>query len=545
MPGPLSATGTTCALIMKPSRYRSCFRSCCVPHKGAILLLIWTALLHSVSIYGYYLVMYIRDAHSILGIVLVVIVIARALTYLLYPVAGLLGELYWSRYKVMITGNVLAVLGTIALMIALIIYQIYTTNSDSYVIILVTIAASIGIILYQFGLGLFEANAIQFGVDQLQFASNDEISKFVNWYYWALNILQLIPPAFIIKKFNYHVLFIGFGLLVVVCGLFCTCCKRHYVREPIRRRVNPITHIFKVLRYARRHTVPVLRSAFTYGEGPPSRLDLAKERYGGPYTTEEVEDVKSFGRILLVLLSLFGIQLVSPVSYFYTDLSYFCLTHCNEFVQFSVFANGNTIWYLVILIIIPIYMIVIRLHFQRYVPNMLKRMGVSLILVIVSLALSTVADVTIHNSGSTTNDTYIDIIIPFGVMAETTGALGHLLNFLTALKFILAQSPCNMLGLLIGIWYAHQAVAESVQLATFVMFDQTQYGYLFSVVKLLLAITSFIIYIIVSYCYRYRKRNESSDINEWHIIEEYTERQLLHEQVITDNSYALIIEDSL
>ena len=486
-----------------------------------------------------------RDSHSILGIVLIVIVIARALTYLLYPVAGLLGELYWSRYKVMITGNVLAVLGAIAIAIAIIIY---TTNSDSYIIILVTIAiaASIGIILYQFGLGLFEANAIQFGVDQLQFASNDEISKFVNWYYWALNVLQLIPPAFIIK---HSALFNGFGLLVVVCGLFCTCCKRHYVREPIRR-VNPITHIVKVLRYARRHTAPVLCSAFTYGEGPPSRLDLAKERYGGPYTTEEVEDVKSFGRILLVILSLFGVLLVSPLSYFYTDLSYFCLTHCDEFTRFSVFANGNAIWYLVILITIPIYMIVIRPRFQRYVPNMLKRMGVSLILVIVSLALSTAADVTIYNSGNTTNDTYIDkvdIIIPFGVMAETTGALAHLLNFLTALEFILAQSPRNMLGLLIGIWYAHQAVAESVQLATFLIFNHTQYGYLFSVVKLLLAVTSFIIFIIVSYCYRYRKRNESSDINEWRIIEEYTERQLLQEQVITDyhNSYALVIEDSL
>ena len=440
----------------------------------------------------------------------------------------------------MIAGNVLAVVGAIILsIIAVITYYILQTNSvDSYIMLSVI---SISIILHQLGLSLFEANAIQFGVDQLQFASNDETSKFVNWYYWALNILLLIPGVLIPHAP------LGFFILLGICSLFCTCCKRHYVREPVGR-VNPVKHIVKVLRYVRRHTAPVFRSAFTYGEGPPSRLDLAKERYGGPYTTEEVEDVKSFGRILLVILSLFGVLLVSPVSYFYIDLSRFCLTHCNEFVQFSVFANGNAIWYLVILITIPIYMIVIRPYFQRYIPNMLKRMGVSLILVIVSLALSTAADVTIYKSGSTTNDTYIDkadIIIPFGVMAETTGALAHLLNFLTALEFILAQSPRNMQGLLIGIWYAYQAVAESVQVATLVTFTQTQYNYLPSVVKLLLAAISFIIYIIVAYRYRYRKRNESSDINEWHIIEEYTERQLLQQQIITDDSYTLIIEDSL
>ena len=69
-----------------------------MPYKGAILLLIWTALLHSVPIYGYYLVMYIRakrDASKNISrweIGVVAIVIARVLTYLLYPVAGLLAE---------------------------------------------------------------------------------------------------------------------------------------------------------------------------------------------------------------------------------------------------------------------------------------------------------------------------------------------------------------------------------------------------------------------------------------------------------------------
>ena len=46
-------------------------------------------------------------------------------------------------------------------------------------------------------------------------------------------------------------------------------------------------------------------SAFTYCEDElPSRLDLGKEKYGGPFTTEQVEDVDVFLGILKVLLSL-------------------------------------------------------------------------------------------------------------------------------------------------------------------------------------------------------------------------------------------------
>ena len=47
------------------------------------------------------------------------------------------------------------------------------------------------------------------------------------------------------------------------------------------------------------------RSAFTYSDDEkPSRFDYAKERYGGPFTTEQVEDVKTFVRILTLLATL-------------------------------------------------------------------------------------------------------------------------------------------------------------------------------------------------------------------------------------------------
>ena len=50
-----------------------------------------------------------------------------------------------------------------------------------------------------------------------------------------------------------------------------------------------------MLKFAAKHKAPVNRSALTYWEDDiPSRLDLGKSKYGGPFTTEQVEDVKTF-----------------------------------------------------------------------------------------------------------------------------------------------------------------------------------------------------------------------------------------------------------
>ena len=74
---------------------------------------------------------------------------------------------------------------------------------------------------------------------------------------------------------------------------------------------NPYKLVYRVIKFAKPHTNPIRLSAFTYCEDElPSRLDLGKEKYGGPFTTEQVEDVKAFLGILRVLLTLGIIMMV-------------------------------------------------------------------------------------------------------------------------------------------------------------------------------------------------------------------------------------------
>ncbi len=72
-----------------------------------------------------------------------------------------------------------------------------------------------------------------------------------------------------------------------------------------RLKINPCKLLYRVIKFSVKHKKPIKRSAFTYcDEEIPSRIDYGKQRYGGPFTTEQVEDVKVLLNILLVLVTL-------------------------------------------------------------------------------------------------------------------------------------------------------------------------------------------------------------------------------------------------
>ena len=82
----------------------------------------------------------------------------------------------------------------------------------------------------------------------------------------------------------------------------------------ILKNSNPYRLIYLVLKFAKEHKCPVQRSAFTYWENEiPSRINLGKRKYGGPFTTEEIEDVRTlnFLHLFKLLQSLAGILISS------------------------------------------------------------------------------------------------------------------------------------------------------------------------------------------------------------------------------------------
>ena len=138
-----------------------------------------------------------------------------------------------------------------------------------------------------------------------------------------------------------------------------------------------------ILKYSWRHKAPVWRSAFTYWENNiPSRIDLGKDKYGGPYTYEEVEDVKSFFRLLLLILSLFGFHL-SGDGY---SLTYYIMNKsgCPSIIPFFVLiSNPQHIPLVTVILGVPIFQCIKR-HFARFIPNMLTRLWIGLFISMVN-----------------------------------------------------------------------------------------------------------------------------------------------------------------
>ena len=367
------------------------------------------------------------------------------------------------------------------------------------------------------------------------------------------------------KHTKYYVASVVFGCgsVIIAVASFSACCfKRHLVIEPSQHN-NPVKLIWRVMRYAWTHKHPVRRSAFTYGEPPPSRLDLGKQRYGGPFTTIQVEDVKTFLYILSILLGIFGYGLLdtTKASLF---RQYLNVAHRNgtySFMESILLIYPLTIPYCVVSVAVPVHQLVIVPFFSRYIPSMLNRIWIGLVTMLIQLVVTVVISFMMsHNIKNTfinTTDGFTDNIclelggnntilesdiftLPYYVMALPqfiTGISIFLVHF-TSFEFILAQGPRTMQGLLIGVWFMHLSIySMQLTLSSSSLSCYCEY-YL---VTLSLVLISIIIYTIAAYKYKYRQRNELSDVNERVIITEYTERQLDREDRKTEDKFSFCI----
>ena len=134
-------------------------------------------------------------------------------------------------------------------------------------------------------------------VDKLMDTPSRDLSIFIHLAVWA-NVLGTTlmgiggallecPKSQITIRIAFSIL----PILIILSVPFLTCCKRQWFYiEP--GHCNPYRNVLSVLNFARKHKYPLQRSAFTYCDDErPSRIDFAKSRYGGPFTTEKVEDV--------------------------------------------------------------------------------------------------------------------------------------------------------------------------------------------------------------------------------------------------------------
>ncbi len=226
---------------------------------------------------------------------------------------------------------------------------------------------------------------------------------------------------------------------ILCCSIFLLAPK-WLIIEP--KSPQSLKIIYQVLKFAAKHKAPLNRSALTYWEEDvPSRMDLGKSRYGGPFTTEQVEDVKTFFKIIVMQIPLFFVSLSSRKIYVTARFDHQPSSSINKCtsVLISLFTYHPCVGAMLVTLISEfiVYPLV-----KIEPPSILKQIGFACFIIVVANIGISSAEVVSY---------FHDIQIWIEIASPIIGGLVHL-SFLTnsTLLFACAQSPYNMRGLLAG-----------------------------------------------------------------------------------------------
>ena len=575
---------------------RRCCHHFCLPSKAAILVLFWTAVVGSIYYYVIIVTVALIDWNSVSSserapINDFVILGTLAIVTMFYPVSGLVADVCCGRLRTV--GVSLLLLLVFSLLACVVEILLFTNNSYSDIFsepqlfkpegIIACVIIFITLIVFIIGLAGYQANFIQLGLDQLFEAPSQYLRLFILYTEW---VFQLGSIPFILslplllcgrRKITYEPRFI-FVLTPLIISvslitlLIVSRWKRHlFYNEPGFQ--NPYKTVFKVIKFAKEHNHPLRRSAFSYSDNyVPSRLDFAKQRYGGPFTTEEVENVKTFLRIVIVLFTigpLFALEV--PASYFVFPLfGLHILKHIrypgNKFCtgEYMLLGTGSLIHILIIIVFFPVCILAtvampcrkaLGFFARIFIGVTFSLLGVTSLLItdVVGHSLETKDDFSngtqcmfqFHRTHNVINNhvTYIypalnmhwSVLIPpslfFGV--------GIVLVITSSLEFISAQSPQPMKGFLIGIFFSIRGLFQFLNSTVTLAFSfkhpwasgetlsdppVTNCGFTYFLFTIVVGLIGLLLFSVAVKKYKYRERDEG--IFQQQVVEDIYERYI-------------------
>ena len=453
----------------RPGSCPSSYKIRRIRSKGALLILFWFAMMWSFWSSRGILVpaSFQKNPYPILYQRLI-----PHLNYVLvYPLTGWLADVKFGRYNVMHTSLWLMWVGALVSAVVSVV--------QSACSIPIGVSISILVITNAFmlcGLAGFHVNILPFGTDQLLEASSEEIGAFVHWLFWVWNVGNLIgqivsgsdllTECTSVGQDTWQLILAPFPLLCLTLALSTDYIFRNLLNSEPKSQ-NPLKTVISVLKYAARHKRPEHRSALTYWEDlPPKRIDFGKTKYGGPFTTEEVEDVKTFLRILAFLLCS-GAFLVAAnnSAYFFYEGHFQHNLNLPGCLGPSVYQFYTVPFFIVVSI--PIYELFIYPFCRRWIPTILKRLGLGIVAALVCSVLLFSVDTAGHaqnhsvpcmfSANMTSSPLSIDAT-GFTVVFNVFSVLFQMLYFIASYEFICAQSPYCMKGLLFGCYYSMRGI---------------------------------------------------------------------------------------
>ena len=443
---------------------------------------------------------------------------------------GWVAESWLGRYRAIVVGLVLSSITVLTLQAAFVMLQFDWTPVPVFT--LLVIIMPIGI----FGFGSFYTVMLPFALDQMIGASAEQLSAAVHWFFWGFNngvllkdVLECVPIPDQLQYLDIlPVIFLTTATLCLSAVLIMDCLYHKWL-DTNNKTGNPIKLIFQVLNYARKNKCPRLRSALTYiDEEHPSRLDFGKHKFGGPFTEEEVEDVKTILSLMPPLLLAIGVIFLSDIGPRQIPVA----NHTVKCFSSQRYSNKS----ITIFILIPVYRFIVYPLARRHIPSLKKMIGAGLIVCLVSTVINTVVTANAFFSQNTTISDTPQVPIYWIPVIELLNGIGITVSLMYGIEFTMAQTPNRMRGIIMGLvitmmgWTTNDSVLFQILMRIVDLFKVSTQNYTLysSLVLPPLAIMMMIIFVIVAKRYKLRERERHVNIQA--IVEEHYERYFDQEE---------------
>ena len=504
-----------------------------ISSRWAVMVLLWDVLIYfKILLLRYYTVSSINSSnHSGWP----GLDIMYCFIYFSFPFFGLLADVRVGRYKIISFGLLLCFLSWIMSGIGLILKHVHQEYAFLCFLVLAYILETIGYTS-------FKANIIQYNIDQLVGASAYELSAVIYWHSAGVPIsfsVYLLGRCLIPEDYFLCVTFILTG--VSVSSVLVSHSLFKHQLENISLIKNPIKLIARVLCYARKHKYPENRSALTYWEEEaPSRLDLGKEKYGGPFTVEEVEDVKTVFRMLPLLIAVVGYSLIDEVYHWVMSK----LSICESNVPFlnCVLSTGFAM-YLTPALVLLVYLFIFRACFLKLNHKILGRVPIGIACGLAAMISNSVIFYFFpaHVSSSSSNflpsmchTLYINKLL---FLPQILMGFAFAFIFPATLEFTVAQSPVHLRGVMVGMWLASIGFGYALNISLKYPFGcQNEFicpSYYYYMTRSILLLLILIVFIILAK--RYKNRVRENEVNIHQIADDHYTRYINQEEEYSKN----------
>jgi len=389
-----------------------------------------------------------------------------------YPIFGWLGDSIVGRYRAVKFSLFIIWVSTI-LFAGSEILASYIPERKQEKSVICIILATVEVI----AAACFIVNNFHLGIDQLEDAPSWKISSYISKFVSCIYLGMVVKSV----AFNCINSTVSAGLAAVVSSLAVSlsflCTKEMTV---VPTSPNSLALIFNVLKYTVKNKYPRLQSAYSYWRHKKPRINLAKSVYGGPYTSEEVEDVKMFLKLLIIIpvacflpevllsLEIFGKQILI---FHYSDNGYAVMLSNQSIHSFQHCLLRKVIYNIsgfYITFGIILYETLVYPLFRKYIASVAirKKLVAGMVFCIVTWLSYLVLEVTGHvfypnksknitclfdsNKNTFLNGESMSLSYYWLCVPKILKATSQYLLLSSGLEMLCAQSPYSMKSLLVG-----------------------------------------------------------------------------------------------